>query len=76
MHKSQRKLKQQDNFCPSKANSTTKGLNTNTEEKISSNEFQNTIVKIINELKKKKLVSDLKEDVNKQLNELRENTNR
>jgi hypothetical protein len=55
----------------SKANSTTK-------EEISNNEFQKTIVKMINNLKKvtKKLVFDLKENVNKQLNELKENINR
>jgi gas vesicle protein len=68
----------QDNCSPSKAISTTKDLNTSTEEEISNNEFQKAIVKMINELKGEiqKLISDLKEDVNKQLNELKKNTNR
>jgi hypothetical protein len=71
-------MKQQDNHSPSKANSTTKDLNTYIKEEVSNNEFQKTMVKVINDLKEKiqKLVFDLKEDVNKQLNEFKENTNR
>jgi hypothetical protein len=61
------------NHFPSKANSTTKDPNTCVEEELSNKEFQNTIVKIINDLKEKtqKLVFNLKENVNKQLNELK-----
>jgi hypothetical protein len=67
MHKSQQGMKQQDNYSPSKANSTTKDLNTYVEEELSNNELQKTIVKMINDLKEEtqKLVFDLKEDVNK-----------
>jgi hypothetical protein len=70
-------MKQQDNCSPSKANSTTKDLNTCIEEEILNNEFQKTIVKMINSLKEEtqKLVFDIKEDVNKQLNKLKVNTN-
>jgi hypothetical protein len=71
-------MKQQDNNSPSKANFTTKDLNTWVEKEISNNEFQKTTVKIINSLKEdtQKLVFDLKEDVNKELNELKEYTNK
>jgi hypothetical protein len=71
-------MKQQDNHSLSKANSTTKDPNIYVEGKLSNNEFQKTIVKMINDLKEEtqKLVFDLKENVNKQLNELKENTNR
>jgi hypothetical protein len=67
MHKSQCRIKQQDNHSPSKANSTTKDPNTYVEEKLSYNEFQKTIVRMINDLKEEiqKLVFDLKENVNK-----------
>jgi hypothetical protein len=56
-------MKQQDNHFPSKANCTTKDPNTCVEEELSSNEFQKTIVKMINDLKEEtqKLVFDLKE---------------
>jgi hypothetical protein len=59
-------MKQQDNCSPSKANSTTKDPNSN-------NEFQKTMAKMINDFKeeKQKLVFDHKENVNKQLNELK-----
>jgi flagellar biosynthesis regulator FlbT len=52
----------------SKANSITTDINTCTEKEIAYNEFQKSIVKMINELKEEtqKIVSDLKEDVNKQ----------
>jgi hypothetical protein len=45
---------------------------------ISNNEFQKTIVNIINNVKEEtqKLVFDLKVDVYKQSNELKENTNK
>jgi hypothetical protein len=78
MHKSQCRMKQQDKWSPSKANSTTKNLNTCIEEEISNIEFQKTIVKMINDLEDEpqKLVFECKEDVNKQLNELKENTER
>jgi hypothetical protein len=58
--------------------STTKDLNTCIEEEISNNEFQKPIVKMINDLKEEtqNLVFEHKEDVNKQLNNLRENTKR
>jgi disulfide oxidoreductase YuzD len=71
-------MKQQNNCSPSKANAITNGLNASIEEKISNNEFQKTVVKIINDLKgeKQKIVFDFKKDMNKQLNELKENTNR
>jgi hypothetical protein len=36
-------MKQQDDFCPSKANSAIKDLNTCVEEEISNNEFKNNI---------------------------------
>jgi hypothetical protein len=44
-------MKQQENHSPSKANSTTKEPNTCIEEELSNNEFQKTIVKMINNLK-------------------------
>jgi hypothetical protein len=44
LHKSQCRMKEQDNGSPSKANSTTKDLNTCIQEEISSNEFQDTII--------------------------------
>jgi hypothetical protein len=44
-------MKKQDNHSPSKANSTTKDSNTCVEEELSNNEFQKTIIKIINNLK-------------------------
>jgi hypothetical protein len=71
-------MKQQNNCSPSKANSTTKDLNNCIEKVIANTEFQEIIVKMINDLKEEtqKPVSDLKEDVNKQLSELKENTNR
>jgi hypothetical protein len=70
-------MKQQDNQSPSKANSTTKDSNNYVKEELPNNEFQKTIVKVINNLKEdtQKLIFDLKENVNKQLNELKENTN-
>jgi hypothetical protein len=71
-------MKEQDNHSPSKANSTTKDPDTCVEEELS-NEFQKTIVKMIQDnlkLKTQKLVFDLKENVNKQLNDLKENTNK
>jgi hypothetical protein len=40
MHKSQHRMKQQDNCSLPKANSTIKDLNTYVEEEISNNEFQ------------------------------------
>jgi hypothetical protein len=43
-------MKQQDNYSPSKINSTTKDQNTCIEEEISNNEFQK-IVKMINNVK-------------------------
>jgi hypothetical protein len=44
-------MKLQGNHSPSKSNSTTKDLNTCIEDKVSNNEFQKTIVKMINNLK-------------------------
>jgi hypothetical protein len=44
-------MKQQDNCSPSKANSTSRDLNTCIKEDLSDNEFQKTIVKMINYLK-------------------------
>jgi hypothetical protein len=66
MHKSEHRLKQQDNHSPSKASFITKDLNTCVEEEMSNNELQKTIVKIINDLKEEtqKLVFDLKENMN------------
>jgi type II secretory pathway component PulJ len=71
-------MTQQNNHSSSKANSTTKDLNTCVDEQLLNNEFQNTIVKMINDPKEEtqKLVFYLKEDVNEQLNELKENTNK
>jgi hypothetical protein len=71
-------MKHKDKLSPSKANSTTKDPNTYAEEELSNNEFQKTIVKMINDLKEEtqKLVFDFKENVNKELNALKENTNR
>jgi gas vesicle protein len=71
-------MKQQGNHYPSKANSTSKDPNTYIEEESSNDEFQKTIIKMINNLKEEtqKLVLDLKEDMNKQLNELKENINK
>jgi hypothetical protein len=71
-------MKHQGNHSPSKANSTTKDPNICIEEELSNNEFQNSIVKMINDLKEERLkfVLDLNEKVDKQLNELNENTNR
>jgi hypothetical protein len=78
MSKSQCRVKQKDNCSPSKANSTTKDIKTCIEEEISNNEYQKTIANMINDLKEKrqKLVFGFKEDMNKQINELKENTNR
>jgi hypothetical protein len=78
MHKSQCRRKQQVNQSPQKASSITKDPNTCAEKEISNNEFQKTIVKMINDLKEEtqKLIFDLKENLNKQLNEFKENTNR
>jgi hypothetical protein len=50
-------MKEQDNCSLSKANSTTKDLNTCVEEELSNNKFQKIIVKMINELKKPTKVS-------------------
>jgi hypothetical protein len=49
------------------SNSITKGLNACTEEEIATTDFQKAIIKMINELKEEsqKLISDLKDDVNK-----------
>jgi hypothetical protein len=44
-------MKKYDNHSSSKANSTTKDLNTPIKEEISNNEFQKPIVKMINDLK-------------------------
>jgi hypothetical protein len=41
-------MKQQDNCSPSKANSMTKDPDSCIEEELSNNEFQKTIVKMIN----------------------------
>jgi hypothetical protein len=65
-------MKQHDNSSPSKANSTTKDLNNSEEKEI----IKYWILKnnrMTNELKEEtqKLVSDLKEDMNKQLNEFK-----
>jgi hypothetical protein len=46
MHKSQLRVKQQDNHSPSKANSTTKDPNTSTKEELLNKEFQKTVVKM------------------------------
>jgi hypothetical protein len=66
MHKSQYRMKQWDNHSPSKANSTTKDLNTCKEEELPNTKFQKTIVKIVNNLKEEtqKLLFDLKEVMN------------
>jgi hexokinase len=66
-------MKQQDNHSPSIDNSTSKDPNTCLEEELSNNEFQKTIIKMVNNLKEEtqKLVPDLKEAMNKQLNELK-----
>jgi F0F1-type ATP synthase membrane subunit b/b' len=71
-------MKQQDNHSPSKANSYTKDLNNSIEEETSIIEFQKTILSMINKLKEEiqKLVSDLKEHVNKELNRPKVNTNK
>jgi hypothetical protein len=55
-------MKRQDNHASSKANSTTKNLNICIEEDLSNNEFQKTVVKMINNLKEEtqKLVFDSK----------------
>jgi hypothetical protein len=60
-------MREQDNHSPSKAYSNTKDLNTCIEKELSNNEFQKTIVKMINNLKeeKQKLVFDFKENVKK-----------
>jgi hypothetical protein len=46
-------MKQQDNHSPSKSKSATKDLNTTKDylKELSNNEFQKTIVKMINDLK-------------------------
>jgi hypothetical protein len=71
-------MKQQENHSLSKANSISKDLNTCIAEEISNNEFQKTIVKVINDLKEEtqKPVFDLKEDMNKQVNGLKHSTKR
>jgi hypothetical protein len=44
-------MKQLDNSSPSKINATTKDVSTCIEEEISNNEFQETRIKMINDLK-------------------------
>jgi hypothetical protein len=44
-------MKQQNKHSPTRANFTTKNLNTCIEEELSNNEFQKPIVKMINDLK-------------------------
>jgi hypothetical protein len=58
-------MKQQDNCSPSKASSTTKDPNTCVEEELSNNEFQKTILKMVNHLKEEtqNLIFDHKEDM-------------
>jgi hypothetical protein len=65
-------------YSLSKVNSTSKGPNPCVEEELSNNESQKTIVKMINYFREEtqKLVFDLKENMNEQLNKLKENTNR
>jgi hypothetical protein len=66
MCKSQhRNIKQQGNSSPSKANSTTKDLNTSEEKEISNIEFQKIIERMINEFKEEtqKLACHLKERI-------------
>jgi hypothetical protein len=60
-------MKEQDDRSPSKVNSNTRDLNNSIEEEITNIEFQKPIERMINKLKEgtQKLVSDLKEDVNK-----------
>jgi gas vesicle protein len=71
-------MKMQDSYSPLKANSNIKDPNACIEKELSNNEFQKTIVKMINDLKEEtqKLVFDLKENMNKHLHELKENTNK
>jgi hypothetical protein len=71
-------MKQQDNHSPLKVKSTTKDLNTCVEEELSNSELQQTIVKMINDLKEEtqKLVFDFKEDMNKQISSKRIQANR
>jgi hypothetical protein len=71
-------MKQQDNHSPLKVKSTTKYLNTCVEEELSNSELQQTIVKMINDLKEEtqKLVFDFKEDMNKQISSKRIQANR
>jgi hypothetical protein len=70
-------MKQQENHSSSKVNSTTKDPNTSVQEELSNNEFRKTIVKMINYHKEaQKLVFHLKGNVNNQVNEFKENTNR
>jgi hypothetical protein len=64
-------MKQEDNCCPSKANSTTKDPNTYIKEELSDNKFKKKIVKTVNELNEtQKLVFVLNEDMNKQLKKI------
>jgi hypothetical protein len=71
-------MKQQDNCSLSKANSTTKDLNTCIKEEISNNELQKITIKMINDLKEEtqKLELNLKQDMNKQMSSKRIQTNR
>jgi hypothetical protein len=57
----------QDNCSPSKANSSIKDPDTCIEEKLSNNEFQKTIIKLMNDFKEEtqNLVFDIKENMNK-----------
>jgi hypothetical protein len=68
-------MKQQGNKSPSKAKSTTKDLNNNEDKEISNTRFQKIIVRMINAFKEEiyKLVSELKEDMNNQAKEPKEN---
>jgi hypothetical protein len=71
-------MNQKSNIFPSKAHSITKNLNNSEEEKISNIEFQK-IIRMTNEVKEvtQKLVFDLREDMNTQLNNSkRKQTNR
>jgi hypothetical protein len=47
-------MKQQDDHFPSKASPTAEDLNTCVEEELSNNVFQNTVVKMIHDLKEER----------------------
>jgi ubiquitin C-terminal hydrolase len=79
LNPSGKKMKQQGDSSPSKANNATiKVLNNSEEKEISTNKFKTAMTNIINEFKEEmyKQMNEIKEDTNKQLTELKKDSNK